>query len=166
MMHRELDGMELSELVDRLDDLEGRRTPVGWSPDDAVKRMAIERRIMTLVGGEPPVDERRDAARLPCRLNVKLRSKEQSVRAGVENIGAGGVFVKTDAEFVVGTHVELEVRGSATEEHGLKVRGKIAWTSNSGNNGVGVCFTDQPSDAHARRLRRFVLELLRHRQAN
>lgn len=166
-MHPEIEVMELSELVERLDDLEGRRTPVGWSPDDAVERMAIERRIMTLVGGEPPTDERREAARLPCELDVKLRSKEQSVRAGVQNIGAGGVFVKTDAEFVIGTHVELEVRGGGTDEHGLRVRGKIAWKHGDDDaRGVGVSFTEQPSDAHARRLRRFVLELLRHRTAN
>jgi uncharacterized protein (TIGR02266 family) len=166
--HGELDGLQLPELVDLLDDLEGRRTPIGWSPDDAVRRAAIERRIMEMVGQEPPEDERRDTMRLPCELAVKLRSKEQAVRAEVRDIGAGGVFVATDTPFVVGTVVELEVRGSGTDEHGLRVRGQIAWRADKGGDeiGVGVCFNQVPSSAHERRIRRFVIELLRHRSHN
>ncbi len=161
-MHPEIEKLELPELVDRLDDLEGRRTPIGWTPDDAAKRVAIERRIMTLVGGEPPNEERREALRLPCQLDVKLRSKEQSVKATVKDIGVGGVFVEAGGKWIVGTVVELEVRGSATDEHGLRVRGEIAWQRDA-NQGVGISFTHRTNDAHERRLRRFVLELLRHR---
>lgn len=164
--HAELDVMALPELVDMLDDLEERRTPIGWSPDDAVKRAAIERRIMQLVGREPPEDERRSTVRLPCELPVKLRSKEQAVRAEVRDIGAGGVFIVTEARFVVGTVVELEVRGSGTDEHGLRVRGQIAWNADGDQHGVGVCFNQVPSSAHERRIRRFVIELLRHRSHN
>lgn len=159
-MHSEIESLQLPELVERLDDLEGRRTPVGWTPDDAAKRVAIERRIMALVGGRPPSEERRETLRLPCELSVKLRSKEQSVKAIVRDIGAGGVFVESAGDWIEGTVVELEVRGSGTDEHGLRVRGEIAWHSDVG---VGISFTHRPNDAHERRLRRFVLELLRHR---
>lgn len=159
-MHPEIESLQLPELVERLDDLEGRRTPVGWTPDDAAKRVAIERRIMELVGGKPPAEERRETMRLPCELTVKLRSKEQSVKATVRDIGAGGVFVESPGEWISGTVVELEVRGTGTDEHGLRVRGEIAWQS---DEGVGICFTHRPNDAHDRRLRRFILELLRHR---
>ncbi|HUH05555.1 MAG TPA: PilZ domain-containing protein [Kofleriaceae bacterium] len=158
--------MGLPELVELLDDLEERRTPIGWSPDDAVQRAAIERRIMALVGQDPPEDERRGTVRLPCELPVKLRSKERSVRAEVRDIGAGGVFVLTDTPFVVGTVVELEVRGNGTDEHGLRVRGQIAWNADGDSTGVGVCFNQVPSSAHERRIRRFVIELLRHRSQN
>ena len=161
--HDDLDELDLPALVDRLDDLEGRRTPVGWSPDDAVERAAVERRILELVGHIPPGEERRRCVRLPCDMQVKLRSKEQSVRAKVRDIGAGGVFVSTDVPFVVGTVVELEVRGSGTDEHGLRVRGEVAWNADGDNQGVGVCFNQAPSSAHERRIRRFVIELLRHR---
>jgi len=162
-MHPEIEKLELPDLVDRLDDLEGRRTPIGWTPDDAAKRVAIERRIMALVGGEPPSDERREVLRLPCDLSVKLRSKEQSVKATVRDIGVGGVFVEASGDWIVGTVVELEVRGGGTDEHGLRVRGEIAWQKPSGDEGVGISFTYRTNDAHERRLRRFVLELLRHR---
>lgn len=161
-----LDSLNLGELVDRLEDLEGRRTPIGWSPDDAVERAAIERRIMTLVGHTPPKEERRRAMRLPCSMSVRVRSKEQSVRGKVRDIGAGGVFVETDADFIVGTVVELEVRGTGTDEHGLRVRGQVAWSADGSDRGVGVCFNQLPSTAHERRIRRFVIELLRHRVQN
>ncbi len=165
--YSELDALNLGELVNRLEDLEGRRTPIGWSPDDAVERAAIERRIMELVGESPPRNERREAMRLPCSMSVKVRSKEQSVRGRVRDIGAGGVFVETEADFIVGTVVELEVRGGGTDEHGLRVRGEVAWSAaDGGDKGVGVCFNQLPSTAHERRIRRFVIELLRHRVQN
>jgi Tfp pilus assembly protein PilZ len=118
---------------------------------------------MELVGGKPPGEERRRAVRLPCDMTIKLRSKHKSVRAQVGDIGAGGVFVKTSVEFDVGTPVEIEVRGSATDEHGLRVRGEIAWRDTSARQGVGVSFKNRPTAAHERRLRRFIIELLRHR---
>jgi Tfp pilus assembly protein PilZ len=162
-----LDQMELPELIDRLENLEGRRTPVGWSPDDALERVAIERRIMELVGDAPPdpEDERRHGVRLSCDLAVKLRTKENSIRARVTDIGHGGVFVATDLELPAGTVVELEVRGEDSDEHGLRVRGAVAWRDPQAP-GLGICFTERPTAAHERRLRRFVLELLRHRIQN
>jgi hypothetical protein len=160
-MHTEFDGMPLPDLVEMLHDLEGRRTPVGWTPDDAVQKAAIERRIIEVVAASPAGDEATGEQRLTTDLTVKLRSKEQSVKAGIKHVGTGGVFVSCEGDWIVGTHVELQVRGSGSEEHGLRVRGKIYRV----DDGEGVCvsFDEQPSDAHERRLRRFILELMRHR---
>lgn len=159
-MHTELDAMPLPDLVEMLHDLEGRRTPVGWTPDDAVQKAAIERRIIEVVAASPDGDGDSDVQRLTTDLTIKLRSKEQSVKAGVKHVGTGGVFVSCGGDWIVGTHVELQVRGSGSEEHGLRVRGKIHRIS---GDGVYVSFDEQPSDAHERRLRRFILELMRHR---
>lgn len=164
--HPELERLDLRQLVDRLDDLEDRRTPVGWSPDDAVEKAAVERRIMQLVGHVPPGEERRSGVRLSCEMSVRMRTRNLSVRAQVTDIGAGGVFVTTDTDFTVGTVVELEVRGSGTDEHGLRVRGEVAWIAPGNGGGVGVCFNQTPTSAHEQRIRRFVIELLRHRVAN
>lgn len=163
--HAALDELDLAELVDRLDDLEQRRTPVGWTPEDAVERIAIERRIMELVGGKPPGEERRRSVRLPCDMSIRLRSKHKSVRANVGDIGPGGVFVRTDVVFDVGTPVEIEVR-AASDEHGLRVRGEIAWCGVNEKVGVGISFKNRPTAAYERRLRRFIIELLRHRMEN
>lgn len=162
-MHPEFERLDLPDLVEKLEDLEGRRTPVGWSPDDAVEKVAVERRILSIIGASASGDERRQEMRLPCELTVKLRSKEKSVKAGVRDMGLGGVFIETDVSFAIGTHVDVEVRGRSTDEYGLRVRGRIAWIADGERVGVGVSFTEQPSAAHERRLRRFVIELLRHR---
>lgn len=159
-MHPEFDRLPLPDLVEMLNDLEGRRTPVGWSPDDAVQKAAIERRIIEVVAA-PPGDGRATDGSLHTELTVKLRSKEQSVKAAVKYVGTGGVHVRTDADWVVGTHVELQVRGAGSDEHGLRVRGKIHRVDPG--RGIGISFDEQPSDAHERRLRRFILELMRHR---
>jgi Tfp pilus assembly protein PilZ len=165
-MHPELDKLELPQLVEQLEDLEGRRTPVGWRPEDAVLRSALERRIMELIQTDAPGDERREHLRLPCSMDVKVRSKKRSVRAQARDIGVGGVFVETQPDdFAVGTVVEIEVRGNASDEHGLRVRGTVSWVTEKTDEppGVGVSFAHDESERHERRLRRFVVELLRHR---
>ena len=57
----------------------------------------------------------------------------------------------------------LVIRQDASDEHGLRARGVIA----SVDKGlVIVSVAEQPSDAHERRLQRFLLELVRHRIHN
>jgi hypothetical protein len=153
-MHPHLETLSLSELVDRLEDLDGRRTPVGWSPDDAVEKTAIEGKLVALISAGP--DDNHDE--LPCELAIQVRSKEHSAPGSVDEIRAGGLFVSTLGRFMVGTHVDLQVL--ASEDHGLQARGIIRRAL---PDGVLVSVTDQPSEAHERRLRKFLLELVRHR---
>jgi Tfp pilus assembly protein PilZ len=154
MDHGAIDALSLPELVERLEDLEGRRTPVGWSPEDAVIRAAVERRILEVVRSERAQDGR-DGERIACVLGVRIRTKRHAFDGTVCDLGLGGAFVATAAEFPVGTHVYLE----SDEDAGVRVRGQVAWLDDAG---LGISFSDQPSDAHERRLRRFVVELLRH----
>lgn len=163
-MHPEIEQLDLPTLVDNLEDLEQRRTPVGWTPDDAVLKAAVERRIMELVASPPTDGERRDLLRIPCVISVKLRCKDWSVRANTRDLGIGGVFVETRRQLPIGTTVDIEIRGGS-DEHGLRVRGTVAWLidGDSEHSGVGVSFNTQYNDRNERRLRRFVLELLRHR---
>jgi Tfp pilus assembly protein PilZ len=152
--HQTIDALSLPELVERLEDLEGRRTPVGWSPEDAVVRAAVERRILEVVRTER-TDQGRTSDRISCALSVRIRTKRHAFDGTVCDLGLGGAFVATAAEFPVGTHVYLE----SDEDAGVRVRGQVAWLDDAG---LGISFSDQPSDAHERRLRRFVVELLRH----
>ncbi len=153
--HTHLEGMALPELADRLEDLDGRRTPVGWSPDDAVERAGIERCILALVSGPQPTA----APALRCKLEIKLRSKEQTVHAAVREIRVGGVVVHTQGKFVVGTHVDMHFHLTETD-HGQRARGIIVEVQ---PGAVVVSLSEQPSEAHERRRERFILELIRHR---
>ena len=54
----DVETLDLAQLVDLLDDLEGKRTPVGWKPDDAVRTCAS--------GPET------SAGRLPLKLIVEV----------------------------------------------------------------------------------------------
>ncbi len=155
-MTAELETLALPELVDRLEDLDGRRTPIGWSPDDAVERAGIERRILALVAAAT------DAVQpaLHCPLEIQLRSKEQTQSAGVREIRTGGIYIDVGGTWIVGTHVDMMIRQNESDEHGLRARGIITLVE---PGAVLVSVAEQPTEAHERRLRRFVLELLRHR---
>ncbi len=161
-MHEELDELDLAALVERLDDLEGRRTPVGWTPDDAVIKAALERRVLELVAGAHEASRRLASRSLPCDLAVNLRTKEDSSEARLRMIAVGGVLLATEMELPVGTHVHVQISGRS-EEHGLHVRGQVAWQESEPVAGLGISFAEQPSPAHERRLQRFVREILRHR---
>jgi hypothetical protein len=154
--HAHLEKLALPELVDRLEDLDGRRTPVGWTPDDAVERATIERCILALVSAPAPNGDRA----LATRLEIKLRSKEQTVPAEVREVRVGGVLVRTQGTFVVGTHVDMHFHVSETDDHGQRARGVITSLE---TGAVLISVSDQPSEAHERRRLRFILELIRHR---
>jgi hypothetical protein len=157
--HSEIEKMTLPQLADRLEDLDGRRTPVGWVPEDAVERATVERCILSLVAAEEP--EGRPP--MACNMEVKLRSKEQIVTARVTGIGKGGIRVDAPSKWVVGTHVEMQVRASESDELGLRVRGVIREVTGSS---LRISVGEQPSEGHERRLRRFVVELMRHRSGS
>lgn len=159
---------EFKHLVDELEDIETRRSGSGGygSAEDAARRVQIERRLMELMVTELPKDERRKFVRLPCDLWVKLRAGDQEKPGMVVDVGAGGVFIETGLQRHTGDPIEVEIeRRPGTMEHGLKVRGKVAWaaeTRKTGRAGLGVAFASS-DEAGERRLRRFVIELLRKR---
>ena len=81
----------------------------------------------------------------------------------MRGLAHGGILVDLVGSWVVGTHVEMQVRQSDADEHGLRARGII--THLDGKT-ARISVGEQPSEAHERRLRRFVLELIRHRIHN
>jgi hypothetical protein len=156
--HATIEKMTLPQLADRLEDLDGRRTPVGWVPEDAVERATVERCIMALVATEDG-----QGKPMPCNLEVRLRSKEQGVEARVIGIGAGGVRLEGPGTWIVGTHVEIQVKAAGSDEQDLRVRGILREIHGTR---LRVSVAEQPSEGHERRLRRFVVELLRHRSGS
>jgi hypothetical protein len=157
MQHAHLQTMSLPELAERLEDLDQRRTPVGWSPEDAVERASVERHIVELVSTQGA------GASIPCDYDIRLRSKETQIAATVREIKPGGLVIIAEGKWIPGTHVEMQIRQDASDEHGLRARGIVAGAE---KGVVIVSVAEQPSDAHERRLNRFILELVRHRIHN
>ena len=157
MQHEQLQSMSLPELAERLEDLDHRRTPVGWTPEDAAIRASIERTIVEMVS------EKGAGPSIPCDYDIRLRSKEAQIDATVREIRPGGLVIKAEGKWIVGTHVEMQIRQDASDEHGLRARGIV---SSSEKGVVIVSVAEQPSEAHERRLQRFLLELIRHRIHN
>jgi hypothetical protein len=155
-MQTELDSLSLPELADRLEAMDDRRTPVGWSPEDAVERASIERVIVDLISAAPVPG----APALTSDVAIHIRSKEQTIEARIREIRTGGIYVDTDAKWVRNTHVDMHIRGSGFDDHNVRARGVITKVD---DGAVLVSVSEQPSESHERRLRRFLMELLRHR---
>lgn len=159
-MQSDYDRMTLPELADHLEDLDGRRTPVGWTPEDAAERATLERLILGMVSADAPAG---NADPIRCDFDIRLRSKEQAVPAKVRGLVNGGILIDCKGDWILGTHVEMQIQQSAADEHGLRARGIV--TKVDGKT-LRVGVSEQPSEAHERRLRRFILELIRHRIHN
>ena len=158
---------ELRVLVEELGDIEQRASGSGGfaSTKDAARRQQIELRLIRLVAADAPVDERRSFVRLPCNLPVQVRAGSNASPGVAADIGMGGVFIATLLTARSGAAVEVEIeRKPGSMEHSLRLRGTVAWTADrsEGRAGLGVIFAagDEPAE---RRVRRFVLELLRRR---
>jgi hypothetical protein len=156
-MQNDLAGMSLPELAEKLEDLDHRRTPVGWTPEDAAVRASIERTIVEMVSGQGA------GPSIPSDYEIRFRNKDITVTATVRQIRPGGVVIAAEGTWVKGTHVEMQIRQDASDEHGLRARGVVASTD---KGLVIVSVAEQPSEAHERRLHRFLLELVRHRIHN
>jgi hypothetical protein len=159
MEHQQLQSMSLPELAERLEDLDHRRTPVGWTPEDAAIRASIERCIVELVSTHG------SGAAIACDYDIRLRSKEVNASAVVREVKPGGLVIAAEGTWIPGTHVEMQIRQDASDEHGLRARGIVS-SADKGKGVVIVSVSEQPSEAHERRLHRFLLELVRHRVHN
>lgn len=156
---------EFTALVAELEEVEQRRSGSGGfaSAEDGARRQHIERQLLALLGAPTTHDERRAAVRLPCDVPVWIHHGKERVEGKSRDLGAGGVFVETRLALPVGQAVEIELeRRPGKIEHGLRVRGTIAWTQ---AGGVGVSFASD-DEASERRVRRLMIGLLRERIAS
>ncbi len=161
------DAREFVRLVDELGDLEQERTGSGGlSGGSAARRARVERRIMELLGAAIPAEERRAGVRVVTNVPVKVKIGLATSPGKVADVGAGGAFVETSLPGLIGDIVDVEVeraRGSMIPSHGFHLRGHVAWLAPADKrrpSGLGVAFT-ATTEPDERRLRRFVLDLLR-----
>lgn len=162
---------EFKGLVDELEDLELRRTGSGGfaNAEEGARRQQVERRLIELITTILPTDQRRNHVRVPCELGVAVRIGQNQSPGIIVDVGAGGVFVATRLLAAVGDDIDVEIaRRAGSMEHSLHVRGKVAWVAGAAATregeraGLGIAFS-APDEPAERRVRRFVIELLRQR---
>jgi hypothetical protein len=156
-LHAVLDELDLGQLADRWIDVESTRTPVGWSPENAVVRATIERRFTEMVctaGGGESINVALDA-----RLKV---DDHKPVEGRITRFGGIGVFFATSKQIEAGATVDLEVRRG--DDQRLRVRGAVIEGNSSKLAEPGVRLKLAAANpAEERRVHRLLHELLRHR---
>jgi hypothetical protein len=159
------DAREFVKLVDELGDLEQERTGSGGlSGASAGRRARVERRLMQLLGAAVPATERRAQVRVVTNMSVRVKIGDNSVAGRVADVGAGGAYVETELTGAVGDPIDVEIeRVKGTLTHGFHLRGQVAWAAapeGKRRRGLGVAFASA-TEADERRLRRFVLDVLK-----
>ena len=102
--------------------------------------------------------ERRAAPRVLVDLEVDCRSEENYLFAGVTDISATGIFIRTTTPEQPGTHVNLRLPGDDGEPP-LELEGEVIWINpfrpgqpDNLHPGMGVKFRDLDDETEARLL--------------
>jgi len=159
------DAREFVRLVEELADLEQERTGSGGlSGMRAARRAQVERRLMELLGTDIPEADRRVAARVGTNLTVRVKLGDSASPGRVADVGVGGAYIETQLGAELGAPVEVEIeRLKGSLAHGFHLRGQVAWQASPvgrKRGGIGIAFAAR-TEADERRLRRFVLDVLR-----
>jgi hypothetical protein len=161
---RRVDDLSFPELVQELAAFEHDAEPADPRGDveRALRRREIDQRLMALLSSAGPVDERRAAVRVPGEIAVKLRGEgrpsDALIYATIIDLGEGGLRVRLREPPPDGARLWVEL---AVPEPPPQVSARVAWLRPvEGGVESGLQFVGQP-DAHRRRLRRLVIELLR-----
>jgi hypothetical protein len=154
-----VEELSFSELVQELAHEERAEGP----PDleRAIRRRSLDARLMHLVMADGIVDERRASVRVPGDLAVQLHTNHGALVGVLIDLGEGGARVHVDgaAALAEGEHVDVLL-----EEAGKPARAtaQVQWRKVRDEGlELGLHFIAQP-EIHKRRMRRLVLEILRH----
>jgi hypothetical protein len=156
---RRVDDLSFAELVQELAVFEHDPGPADL--ERALRRRHVDQRLIRLLSSDAPVDERREAVRVPGELAVRLRGEgrgsDSTIYGTILDIGEGGLRVRLQQPPPDGERLWVELVVPEPPPH---VSARIAWQrAVEGRVEVGLHFIGQP-DAHRRRLRRLVIELL------
>jgi hypothetical protein len=157
-----VEEMSFEELVQALAAYEQDREPS--EVDRAIHRTALERRLLALLGPGHKHDERRRAIRVPGDLAVQLHLGDDVTRGVVRDLAEGGVGVRVKLAPPDGATVDVEIipKKSSTPTHPARAQALVVWVKPIADAGwdVGLAILGH-DEAHRRRMRRMVLEILR-----
>jgi type IV pilus assembly protein PilZ len=114
------------------------------------------RRERKSVSVERRARERRQAERIPVDMEVDYECEETYLYAYITDIGALGIFLRTNAPYVVGTRLNLSFQ-PAGESTPLRLHGEVRWVSNPASEptrppGMGVAFLELTPEQRQRLL--------------
>jgi hypothetical protein len=155
-----VEELTFSELVQELSQFEHDSGP----PDleKSIRRRAIDARLMRLLSGDTPGDERRASVRVPGELPVKIHVGDKALDGTILDLGEGGMRVRLASGAVDGDAVDVELDGA---DRPPRATATVSWKKpNDKGVDLGLHF-DAQNVAHRARLRRLVLEILRRMPA-
>jgi len=157
-----VEEMSFEDLVQTLAAFEQEHEPS--DVDRAIHRHAVERRLMALLGPGTRGSERRTSVRVPGDLAVLVHLGGDAARGTVRDLGEGGVGVRVRLAPPEGATVDVELvpKKVSALNHPPRAQALVAWVRPVSDAGydVGLAFLGH-DDAHRRRMRRLVVELLR-----
>lgn len=94
--------------------------------------------------------ERRQFGRVEKKLRIYFGSYDEFVAAYTENVGIGGIFVRTDSPSRIGAKVYLQFNLPGTE-HVIECEGEVRWLKKQGDrySGMGIGFSKLNRDNKA-----------------
>jgi hypothetical protein len=157
-----VEQMTFEELVQTLAMFEQDREPS--DVDRAIHRTAVERRLLGILSAGSRAAEQREAVRVPGDLGVKLYVGDEQVKATVRDLGEGGVGIRCLLAPPIGATLDIELipKRYTALNHPPRAQAIVAWVRAVSDHGydLGLSFIGH-DDAHRRRMRRLVVELLR-----
>jgi hypothetical protein len=156
-----VEQMSFEELIHTLAMFEQDREPS--DVDRAIHRTAVERRLLGILSEGNRAAERRTVIRVPGDLAVVLNMGGETIKGTIRDLGEGGIGVRTVMAPPVGASLDIELvpRRASALSHPPHAQAIVAWVRpvDRGHD-VGLSFVGH-DDAHRRRMRRLVFELLR-----
>jgi hypothetical protein len=156
-----IDDLEFEELVEIMAGFEQENEPS--DVDRAMQRSAVERRLIALLSGGQREAERRAHVRVPGELRARIYREQETIQATVRDLCEGGLRLTSAWGPPVGATLEVElliksIPGVAPPRAPVMVAWVVALGDAAYDFGVSFLAHD---DAHRRRMRRVVVELLR-----
>ena len=157
-----IEDLEFEELVEIMAAFEQENEPS--DVDRAMQRSAVERRLIALLsGGQQRHAERRAHVRVPGELRARIYREQETIQATVRDLCEGGLRLSSAWGPPVGATLEVElliksIPGVAPPRAPVMVQWVTALGDAAYDFGVQFLAHD---DAHRRRMRRVVVELLR-----
>jgi hypothetical protein len=158
-----VEDMSFEELVEILAAFEQENEPS--NVDRAIHRTTVERRLMSLLSaGAAQRDlERRAHIRVPGDVKARIHRDHEAINATVKDLAEGGVRLVSAWGPAIGATIDLELLlKQQLGTHSPRAQAIVTWVQALRDDGYefGAAFLAH-DDAHRRRMRRVVVELLR-----